>query len=275
MKIFKAKVKDHFPQGSTLGEVLKKISKLDDLKVGEAAQKGAVWLQRSGKGKILKARDLRIILKPDDLVTLNYDERVLSIKLKDHPVLLQDSKHYGVWFKPAGMVTQGTPAGDHTSLLRLVEIEKKKEIYLIHRLDRETAGLTIVGYSSEGARELSKLFVENKIKKIYHALILGLPSEERQTISASLDGKEAITHFKVLKHLESVSLIEVELETGRLHQIRRHLDFIGHPVMGDPKYGRGNKNRQGLKLLAKSLSFIDPWDNSSKHYECVETLDGP
>ncbi|MBA2403738.1 MAG: RNA pseudouridine synthase, partial [Bdellovibrionales bacterium] len=81
----------------------------------------------------------------------------------------------------------------------------------------------------------------------------------RQTITDSLDGKEAITHFEVLANSNGKSLLTIKIDTGRLHQIRRHLDIIGFPIMGDPKYGTNNKNRQGLMLLAKSLNFIDPW----------------
>jgi tRNA pseudouridine32 synthase/23S rRNA pseudouridine746 synthase len=85
----------------------------------------------------------------------------------------------------------------------------------------------------------------------------------RQTITDSLDGKEAITHFEVLGNGNGRSLLLINIDTGRLHQIRRHLDIIGYPVMGDPKYGKGNKNREGLQLLAKSLNFIDPWTRQS------------
>lgn len=126
MRVFKAKVKIHFPQGTTLGEMLMKISGLDSPKVTDAAQKGAVWLQRQGKGKILKARDIRIILRPEDLVTFNYDVRILSLKVTELPTLVSESKHYGVWYKPAGMVTQGTQTGDHTLFFALWKQRSEK-----------------------------------------------------------------------------------------------------------------------------------------------------
>ena len=274
MKVFKVKVQKNFPQGGTLGEVLSKATNLPIEKISEAAQKGAVWLQRNGKGKILREREVATRLKPEDLVTLNYDERILSQKIKIEPTEIATTKNYSVWYKPAGMITQGSEVGDHTSLLRFVELKYKKVPFLIHRLDRETAGLVIIGLTSEGAAKLSALFQENKIQKIYQAVVLGrMKKGLTQTINISLDGKESITHFEVLEEFEESCLVRVELETGRLHQIRRHMDFIGHPVMGDPKYGKGNKNRTGLKLLAKALSFVDPWDKSPKNYECVENLD--
>ncbi len=251
-----------------------KMSRLDLGHVTEAAEKGAVWRQRLGKGKILRVRDPSIVLHPNDLVIFNLDPKVLSLRTPELPRVIYEGKHYGVWYKPAGMVTQGTPSGDHTSLLRLTEIYKKKETWLIHRLDRETMGLVLIGYTSEGASKLSDLFVKNEVKKIYQARVLGTIFQSlEQTITESLDGKDAITHIEVLKQYETQSLLQVELETGRLHQIRRHLDFINHPIMGDPKYGMGNKNKKGLQLLAKSITFYDPWDKSLKNYECVESLD--
>jgi tRNA pseudouridine32 synthase/23S rRNA pseudouridine746 synthase len=131
----------------------------------------------------------------------------------------------------------------------------------------------IVGYSSEAAAKLSDLFQKNQITKTYQAIVLGeMEKGTRQTINESLDGKEAVTHFEVLANKEGKSLLIVWIETGRLHQIRRHLDFIGHPVMGDPKYGRGNKNRDGLKLLAKSLKFLDPWTRKTVEMSLSEDL---
>lgn len=260
MKNFKDKVSKHFSQKTNLGEMLMKISKLTLPEVAEAADKGAVWLQKNGQGKILRARSPELVLSPNDIVSLFYDKRVLNLPYFESATCLFESKHYGIWLKPAGIVPQGTQAGDHTSLLRFVEKKKNQEVYLIHRLDRETQGLMMVGYTSQAAALLSELFQKNKVHKLYEAVVLGtLTPGKKDSITASLDGKEAITHFEVLDSNERHSLLQLNIETGRLHQIRRHLDFIGHPVIGDPKYGQGNKNRQGFKLLARSLSFIDPW----------------
>lgn len=270
MRTFKLITKESGP----LAALLSASTKLSPEIISEAARKGAVWLQRGGRGKILKERNSAYFLKTGDIVTLYYDQRVLSLPELASAECLEESTHYGIWIKKAGVVTQGTQAGDHTSLLRYVERMKKKETYLIHRLDRETEGLTIIGYTSEGAAMLSKLFQENKVKKIYEAVVLGsLTPGKKQTIDASLDDKEAVTHFEVLDSSEEVSLLRIEIETGRLHQIRRHLDHIGYPVMGDPKYGRGNKNRHGLKLLASELSFVDPWDKKLKSWSLPRHLE--
>lgn len=267
MKVYKTIVAKHFPSKTTLGEVLQKVTSLPADIVKLLSLQGAVWLQRGGKGKILRARDPSMILDLTDSVTLYYDTKIVSLPEYKNPVCLEENKNYGVWIKPSGIMSQGTQTGDHTSILRAVEKIKQKEVYLVHRLDRETEGLMLIGYNPQAAALLGDLFQHNKVKKTYQAVVLGdLERGGKETISASLDGKPAVTHFEVLANSPKVSLLKVEIETGRLHQIRRHLDHIGHPVMGDPKYGKGNKNRQGLKLLAHSIAFIDPWDKNSRSW---------
>ncbi len=260
MRTYNINVSKYFTTKTKLGEVLQKSTSLSLEVLSDAAAKGAVWFQKAGKGKILRQRSTDVLVAPEDKVTLYYDPRVLSFPELTEAKCLYETPHYGIWLKQAGVLPQGTQVSDHTSLLRFVEIEKKKEAYLVHRLDRETEGLMIIGYSSEGAGKLSDLFQRNKITKTYQAIVKGeMERGHRQTITDSLDGKEAITHFEVLANGKGCSLLLIKIDTGRLHQIRRHLDIIGYPVMGDPKYGKGNKNREGLKLLAKSLNFIDPW----------------
>ena len=273
MKVYKSIVSKHFPQGTTLGEMLIKLSKLTEPQVADAARKGAVWIQRGGKGKTLRIRETKESLKPADLVQFFYDPKVLALPAAPKLECVYEDKNYGVWIKPVNVVPQGTQTGDHASLLRSVEITKKKEVFLVHRLDRETKGLMLVAYNSQAAGILSDLFQKNKIEKFYEAVVLGeLERGHRETISASLDDKEAITHIEVLGNGNGKSLVRARIETGRLHQIRRHLDHIGHPIMGDPKYGRGNKNRQGLMLEALGLSFTDPWLKKIQDFQLESSL---
>lgn len=272
MRTFNIIVSKYFTEKTKLGVVLQKSTSMTPDVLADAAAKGGVWHQKGGKGKILRLRSLDILIAPEDKLTLYYDPRVLSFPELTEAKCLYETPHYGIWLKAAGVMPQGTQVSDHTSLLRYVEKFKKKEAYLIHRLDRETEGLMIIGYTSEGAAKLSDLFQRNKIVKTYQAIVKGeIERGHRQTISDSLDGKEAITHFEVLANGNGRSLLSVKIDTGRLHQIRRHLDIIGHPVMGDPKYGQGNKNRDGLKLLAKSLNFEDPW--TRKRIEMTVEID--
>jgi 23S rRNA-/tRNA-specific pseudouridylate synthase len=91
-------------------------------------------------------------------------------------------------------------------------------------------------------------------------------------ISTPLDDKEALTQFWVREVQLGHSLLEIELKTGRLHQIRRHLSSIKLPILGDPLYGKNNKNQTGMKLLAYSVSFKDPWSQKNQEFKLPEAL---
>jgi tRNA pseudouridine32 synthase/23S rRNA pseudouridine746 synthase len=267
MRIYKGQVRKFFSQTTTLGEALMKITPLTPKELGDVASKGGVWIQKQGKGKIKRIRVLKETVFPDDVLYVNYDSKVLALPEIQHLDCVYEDHNYGIWVKPAGVVPQGSETSDHASVLRYVEKIKNKEVYLVHRLDRETLGLMIVAYHSKAAGLLSALFQRHEIKKSYRAIVLGKMMEgHRETITASLDDKEAITHLEVLSSGEKTSLLQVRIETGRFHQIRRHLDHIGHPIMGDPKYGKGNKNKEGLMLVADKLSFIDPWSKRLQEF---------
>lgn len=267
MKTYKGKIEKFFKVKVSLGEALEKMTGLKKEILAEACEKGAVWLQKGSKGKILRERSLSTVLNPQDTISLYYDPKVLKLPTVTNGECLYENKNYGIWIKEAGVVPQGTQAGDHASLLRYIEVKKRHEVFLVHRLDRETAGVMIFAYNTKAAGLMSDLFQKNLIHKEYEAVVLGsMKAGLKQTIQASLDDKSAITHYEVLESNEERSLLKVQIETGRLHQIRRHLDSIHHPVMGDPKYGKGNKNKNGLQLIAKSLSFEDPWENIEKSW---------
>ena len=272
MKTFFGEVKGS--EKLSLLDFLSGISKLPSEFILDALQKGAITLQRSGRGKILRERNPATQMKPNDKVWFHFDRKVLSLPVFTDPKLISENERYGVWFKPAGILSQGNQYGDHTSLLRAVEVRRKKEVFLVHRLDRETAGLMVIAYDPRSAHALSELFQKNAIEKTYEAIVMGdLPEGLRETIDASLDGKKAITHYEVLLTEKGLSLLRLKIETGRLHQIRRHLDHIGHPVLGDPKYGKNNKNRDGLKLFARSIRFIDPWSKSEVFFSSETGLE--
>lgn len=169
---------------------------------------------------------------------------------------LVSAPHFGLYYKPAGLQTQGTLYGDHLSLIRHLE-KLKGEAHLIHRLDHEVQGILLVAHQKQSARELSQLMQAGEIKKEYLAVVKGLVIKDSGTIDYNLEGKVAKTSYQVLaRRLEDQqTLLKVKIETGRKHQIRRHLDMIGHPVMGDPRHGIGNKNREGLQLAATLLEF--------------------
>lgn len=267
MKVYKSLVSKYFSEKTTLESFLTKLTKLNASEQNEVATKGGVWIQKNGRGKILRIRSLHQTISPEDLVQVNFDPRVLSIPEVSFLECVHGDDNYSIWIKPAGVVAQGSQASDHASVLRYVEKYRRSEVYLIHRIDRETQGLMIVGHHSKAAALLSELFTKNKIKKVYEAIVLGeMKIGHQQTINAALDDMEAITHFTVIDSKDNQTLVKVQIQTGRLHQIRRHMDLIGHPIIGDPKYGKGNKNRNGLKLIASSLEFLDPWSKKSVTY---------
>jgi 23S rRNA pseudouridine1911/1915/1917 synthase len=145
---------------------------------------------------------------------------------------------------------------------------------IVHRLDKETSGLLLVAKNDEAHRRLAKQFSARKVKKTYIALVHGWPKQERGTINASISrdlvrrtrmttrgssGREAITHYVVKKKFDSpygkLALLEVQIDTGRTHQIRVHLSSIGHPVAGDALYGAPQemKSRTGKIGLARNF----------------------
>jgi tRNA pseudouridine32 synthase / 23S rRNA pseudouridine746 synthase len=234
---------------------------LSKVRVKDAMNKGAVWLKRMGHGRI-RLRKATYTLKNGDVLELHYDPRILSAEPPSASCLM-DLTHYSIWFKPANLLTQGTDFGDHGSLLRQVELffKPRRDIYPVHRLDREAQGLIMVAHSPAAAGKLSKLFQEQKIIKRYRAEVLHIPEQSDGIIDQPLDGKRALTKYHVVSHHTDTNTANLiaEIETGRLHQIRRHLAAIGHPVMGDPRYGTGNKDGKPMRLTACELEWICPF----------------
>jgi tRNA pseudouridine32 synthase/23S rRNA pseudouridine746 synthase len=177
---------------------------------------------------------------------------------------VQDAVRWSAWGKPAGLLSQGTEFGDHASLLRQVEKLLDRPVFPVHRLDREVEGLVLVAHDATAAAALSALLREAKVVKRYRAEVIGNVEARRGTsgtIDLPVDDKPARSTFQVVSFdpLRDTTTLDVTIETGRHHQIRRHLDAIGHPVLGDPRYGSGNKNREGMRLTAVYLAFRDPF----------------
>ncbi len=234
------------------------LSGLSKARVKDAMSKGALSLKRGKQTRRIRRAETAV--KSGDILYLNYDESLLALK---PPMIscLEDRMGYSIWFKPAGVMSQGNQYGDHMSILRIVEkqLHQKREVFPVHRLDRETRGLVMVAHNKKMAATLSTMFQQHQIEKGYQAIVLG-KTEASGKIDIALDGKQAVTHFTRIGYDEErgTSQVDIQLETGRTHQIRRHFEQIGHPLMGDPKYGSGNKNRQGLLLVAYKLSFLCP-----------------
>ena len=244
---------------------------LPKARVKDAMNKGAVLIKMKNN-RTKRLRRASTNLKPGDQIEFYYDEKTLALQ---PPVArcLSDQKHYSVWFKPSGLLAQGTQYGDHCSLMRQAELyfQSSREIFLVHRLDREASGVMLLAHSKDAAAKLSGLFQKNLVSKRYLVEVLGNLGKKcrHNTIDLPLDGKPSLTEFTVKSYTPetNTSIAEVSIRTGRLHQIRRHFDMIGFPVIGDPKYGSNNKNTEGLKLSAVSLKFRCPFLKQEVQYK--------
>jgi 23S rRNA pseudouridine1911/1915/1917 synthase len=197
----------------------------------------------------------------------------------DVPVAYED-EHLLVVDKPAGLVVHPAPGFTgptlvHGLLGRIGGGDEKLRPGIVHRLDRDTSGLLIVARDDRTLTRLQGMLRRRRISRTYGALVRGRPPSRRGTIEApigrdrrdptrmSLDTdapRDAVTHFAIAEMLEAYTLLDVDLETGRTHQIRVHLEAIGHPVAGDPVYGHGPE--LGLErqfLHAARLRFEHPW----------------
>jgi tRNA pseudouridine32 synthase/23S rRNA pseudouridine746 synthase len=239
---------------------------LSKQRIKDAMNKGAVWWTL--KGKTLRLRRATKVLYKGSKIQFFYDEQVLARK-PETAHLIHDAGMYSIWHKPAGMLAQGSQWGDHCSILRWVEVNgesiygNKRECFLVHRLDADASGLMIIAHDSQSAAKLSVLFQGRDIKKYYQAWVVDdceLP-ETGMTLNYELDGKVAITHIKKMGVANNATLLDVHIETGRKHQIRRHLANIGHPIVGDKLYG--TKAKAGLQLLAYRLEFLCPYSQQN------------
>ncbi len=197
--------------------------------------------------------------------------------------IIYEDNHLIAINKRPGDIVQGDKTGD----LPLSEVVKQyiKEKYnkpgnvylgVAHRLDRPTSGIVVFAKTSKALPRLNKLFAEKAAKKTYWAVVKNLPEKHEDTLIHWMkrntkqnksyanskevpDSKKAILDYRLLKKLDNFYLLEVDLKTGRHHQIRSQLTAIGCPIKGDLKYGFDRSNKDGsIHLHARSLSFIHP-----------------
>lgn len=252
----------------TAVDALARVSELPKGRVKDAMAKGAVTLTRGSKTKRLRRASLA--LQRGDTLTLCYNADVLAL-VPPEPQLLADEKQYSVWIKPAGLLAQGSQEGDHCALLRIAELTLKRDSFLVHRLDREAAGLMLIAHTPKAAAALSALFAAQdaaaRIRKTYRVEVRGA-APEHGAIAQALDGKAALTRYTRIAFdaARNSSVLDVELVTGRKHQIRRHFAAEGLPVLGDPAYGNDNKDARGLQLYAVALEFTCPLTGRARAY---------
>ena len=202
---------------------------------------------------------------------------------KNNLKILHEDNHIIIVNKRAGDITQGDKTGD-TPLSDVVKeyikdkYNKPNNVYLgvVHRLDRPTSGVIIFAKTSKALERLNKMLREKTINKTYWAIVKNKPKKEEDTLvnylkknsknnkstaykTESEGSKKAILHYKVIKKLDSYYLLEIDLETGRHHQIRCQLSSIGSYIKGDLKYGAKRSNKDGsIHLHARKIEFIHP-----------------
>ena len=202
---------------------------------------------------------------------------------KDNLEVLFEDNHLVIVNKKSGDIVQGDKTGDKPLSDVVKEYIKEKynkpgEVFLgvVHRLDRPTSGIIIFARTSKALERLNKMLRDRVISKTYWAVIKNNPKKPTNTLIHFLKknpknnkstvfkkeaqgSKKAILHYTTLKNLENYSLLEIDLETGRHHQIRAQLSFIGSPIKGDLKYGASRSNKDGsIHLHARKINFTHP-----------------
>lgn len=216
-----------------------------------------------------------------------------KLKAQDIPVpIIYEDDDIIVVNKPKGMVVHpanGNPDGTLVNAIlamckgSLSGIGGEIRPGIVHRLDKDTSGLIIIAKNDKAHINMSKQIQDRLVSKKYIALVRGIVPDDEATINMPIarslkdrkkmnvnkNGKEAITHFKVIKRYNKYTLIEVKIDTGRTHQIRVHMSYIGYPIIGDGVYSNG-KNEFGVEgqmLHAKSLDFKHPITGKEIHLE--------
>lgn len=212
---------------------------------------------------------------PSEKYDLEAEDIALDIVYEDDDIIVIN-KPKGLVVHPGAGNYNGTMANAlkfHSDTLSTISGEFRPGI--VHRLDKDTAGLLIVAKNDEAHAFLSSQLSDHTLGRNYYALVLGNIVENegkiiapigrddkyRQKMAVDLrDGKYAETKFKVVERFNNVTLIDCALKTGRTHQIRVHMNYIGHPVIGDPLYGKGNRKLydDGQLLFAYKIHFIHP-----------------
>jgi 23S rRNA pseudouridine1911/1915/1917 synthase len=185
--------------------------------------------------------------------------------LPEYQVLLED-EHLVVVNKPAGLLSAPTPESDWGNLQSLLARRQRPEgtIHVVQRLDLQTSGVMVFAKTSRCNEKLSELFRTHSLTRRYDAFAAGEPDVQSFSVRQSLNGKAAVTHFRALAQYPRFCHLEATLETGRTHQIRRHLLGRGLPVLADLEYGgREPWHPARLALHAKHLSFTHPLSGAS------------
>ena len=218
-------------------------------------------------------------LRPGDQVNMRMPApRTLALAPEPIPLaIVYEDEHLAVIDKPAGMVVHPGAGVSHGTLVHallhrypeLADVGGEGRPGIVHRLDKDTSGLLVVARSARAYRELVEALQSHTVRRVYGALVWGEPRDREGTLVTRIGrhprerqrmavlrqgGKEARTHWQVAERFGAASRLEIDLETGRTHQIRVHLAHLGHPVIGDPLYGGRGKNQLSADSAQRSLA---------------------
>ncbi len=246
------------------------------------------------EGKILvngvREKDSFLVTDEDDIEVNDELSFEIKVEKEDIPLdVVYEDDYLIIINKPSGMVVHPAP-GNYSgtlvnALLYRFDLSKGEASFrpgIVHRIDKDTSGLLVVAKTEKTHELLSEMFKNKEVKREYIALVEGVIREEKGTIDAPIgrdpkdrekmcvigtNSKEAVTHFKVLKRYSRNTLLKCILDTGRTHQIRVHMAYIGHRVVNDPTYGKKFSDF-GQFLHSASIDFDHPITKEHLHFEC-------
>ncbi len=252
---------------------------------------------RSGLKSILSKGQICVNGKPEtrfnfplqagDSVTLNTGKVAYELKHPKVKIVFEDD-YLIVIEKSEGLLAVATESGKeeatafHVLLNYLKRKDPRNRLFIVHRIDRETSGLIMFAKTKEVQLALQDNWHENVTERVYIAVVEGVPDKEEDTIISYLqeskafkihssktnsDGQEAITHYRIMRKNDKYAMLKVELETGRKNQIRVHMQEIGHPIVGDKKYGASVSPIGRVGLHARVLAFVHPVTGEHLRFE--------
>jgi 23S rRNA pseudouridine1911/1915/1917 synthase len=293
--------------------LFQKLGNVSRSKIQAAAHAGNILVNQNAVKSNYK-------IKPDDVISVVLPHPPVEFKLipQDIPLnIVYEDEHLIVVNKEAGLVVHpghnnydGTLINGLLYHLKDVPLFQSGELRpgLVHRIDKNTSGLLVIAKTENTLNKLAKQFFDRTTHRKYKALVWGNFEEESGTVVGNIgrnpkdrtkmyvfpegeEGKHAVTHYKVIENLGYVTLIECKLETGRTHQIRVHLEYIGHPIFNDEKYG-GDRILKGTTftkykqfvancfnilprhaLHAQSLGFVHPETKKEMYFEAELPVD--
>ena len=241
-------------------------------------------------------KKLSYLLKLNDIIIIENEKKIIKENSKEEPKaenislnIIYEDKYLIIINKPNNMSVHCSASEMNGTLVNglLYHIKdfdftgNKNRAGIIHRLDKDTSGIIIIGKNANIVSSIQEQFKKRTIKKIYHSILVGILKENfleinlpigrhslyRKKMTVREDGKEALTYIKVLRRFKNHTLAEINLKTGRTHQIRVHSSYKGFPIAGDKIYSKSFSKYKGLMLLSKEIEFMHPITKEKMNFE--------